>query len=73
MNNLSITVVEETPKLLHGTIEATIFNASPYSPLLPFKVSSTNTYIYTNVISAVYIYKCSSWVFGLLLFAYKED
>ncbi|ESW07555.1 hypothetical protein PHAVU_010G139800 [Phaseolus vulgaris] len=42
MNNLSITVVEETPKLLHGTIEATIFNASPYSPLLPFKCLCTN-------------------------------
>ncbi|XP_027336367.1 phospholipase D alpha 4-like isoform X1 [Abrus precatorius] len=28
--------MEETPKLLHGTIEATIFHASPHSPLFPF-------------------------------------
>jgi len=56
MNMLSITAVKDTPKLLHGTIEATIFNASPYSPLFPFNVSSTNTCIYTNVISVMYIY-----------------
>ncbi|QCE02265.1 phospholipase D alpha 4-like isoform X2 [Vigna unguiculata] len=42
MNILSITTVEETPKLLHGTIEATIFNASPYSPLFPFNCLCTN-------------------------------
>ncbi|KAJ1420296.1 Phospholipase D/Transphosphatidylase [Sesbania bispinosa] len=32
--------MEETPKLLHGTIEATIFNASPYSSFFPFNLSS---------------------------------
>ncbi|XP_027342882.1 phospholipase D alpha 4 [Abrus precatorius] len=28
--------VEEKPKLIHGTVEATIFNATPYSPSFPF-------------------------------------
>jgi len=32
--------MEEMPKFIHGTIEATIFNATPYSPLFPFNVSS---------------------------------
>jgi hypothetical protein len=27
-------------KLIHGTIEATVFNATPYSPSFPFNVSS---------------------------------
>ncbi|OIW04933.1 hypothetical protein TanjilG_15678 [Lupinus angustifolius] len=34
--------MEEKPKLLHGTIEATIFNASPYSSLFPFNCIRTN-------------------------------
>jgi len=44
MKILTVRSMEETPKLLHGTIEATIFNASPYSPLFPFNVSFTNTH-----------------------------
>ncbi|RDY09502.1 Phospholipase D alpha 4, partial [Mucuna pruriens] len=40
--------MEETPKLLHGTIEATIFNASPYSPLFPFNRFSCFRCIHTN-------------------------
>jgi len=27
-------------ELIHGTIEATIFNATPYSPSFPFNVRS---------------------------------
>ncbi|KAJ1411164.1 Phospholipase D/Transphosphatidylase [Sesbania bispinosa] len=34
--------MEETPKLIHGTIEATIFNATPYSPSFPFNCLFTN-------------------------------
>ncbi|XP_004510365.1 phospholipase D alpha 4-like isoform X2 [Cicer arietinum] len=34
--------MEETPKLIHGTIEATIFNASPYAPFFPFNCICTN-------------------------------
>ncbi|KAK7255567.1 hypothetical protein RIF29_28980 [Crotalaria pallida] len=35
-------MIEEKPMLLHGTIEATIFNASPYSPLFPFNCICAN-------------------------------
>ncbi|XP_020224395.1 phospholipase D alpha 4 [Cajanus cajan] len=34
--------MEEKPKLIHGTIEATIFNATPYSPSFPFNCVFTN-------------------------------
>ncbi|KAK7261727.1 hypothetical protein RIF29_28045 [Crotalaria pallida] len=34
--------MEEKQKLLHGTIEATIFNASPYSPSFPFNCICAN-------------------------------
>ena len=53
MNILTVRAIEETPKLLHGTIEATIFNATPYSPLFPFNVSSTITR--TCYVSHVYV------------------
>ncbi|KAH1240193.1 hypothetical protein AAZX31_07G009700 [Glycine max] len=42
MKILTVRSMEETPKLLHGTIEATIFNASPYSPLFPFNCICAN-------------------------------
>ncbi|RHN39261.1 putative phospholipase D [Medicago truncatula] len=34
--------MEETPTLLHGTIEATIFNASPYTSFFPFNCICSN-------------------------------
>ncbi|OIW15899.1 hypothetical protein TanjilG_04434 [Lupinus angustifolius] len=34
--------MEEKPKLLHGTIEATIFNATPYSPSFPLNCICAN-------------------------------
>ncbi|XP_061346125.1 phospholipase D alpha 4-like [Gastrolobium bilobum] len=34
--------MEEKPELIHGTIEATIFNATPYSPSFPFNCICTN-------------------------------
>ncbi|KAL2337970.1 hypothetical protein Fmac_012416 [Flemingia macrophylla] len=48
MNTLALKAIEETPKLLHGTIEATIFNASSYSPLFPFDCFSCFRFICTN-------------------------
>ncbi|KAL5156688.1 Phospholipase D alpha 4 [Glycine soja] len=45
--------MEEKPKLLiHGTIEATIFNATPYSPSFPFNCVCTNgkpAYVTINI------------------------
>ncbi|KAG4961493.1 hypothetical protein JHK82_038171 [Glycine max] len=45
--------MEEKPKLLfHGTIQATIFNATPYSPSFPFNCVCTNgkpAYVTINI------------------------